>query len=357
VLELGNIFCFLPCSTHSTMQSNMSAKVLFPKLSLMMLSSLAFGAINQSQVMARPVAWDGVSKSDIDAVMRRKGYPTSSFPYFEAVDGCGSGSNANTVPDSFGPVNFKEDCNNHDRCYMQAPGDENDRLKCDAALGKDALNSCLSHSVYGVPVPVPGCETAAATMYAAVTMLGRESYERSQKLQMQYEADIQNNKSLIETVSKPSEIVVKIRTGDLKNAGTDAKVFIKFKGEWASSGYIRLDNPNVDDFRRGTDSTFNLKLSMNPGSIQSVTIKHDNSGEKPGWFIQSIGITNITTGAGYSFLVDSWLSNEPGKNRTTCIGISQGSVYPFGLPPPSPGIIIIDPNYSYRGPTEACPAT
>lgn len=37
------------------------------------------------------------------------------------------------------------------------------------------------------------------------------------------------------------------------------------------------------------------------------------------------------------------------------VGILQDSVYPFGLPPPSPGSIMIDPNYNYQGPIEACP--
>ena len=338
------------------MQTRTSEKFFFfIKLCLGLLSSLAYAAINQSQANASLVTWNGVSKTDIDAVMRRKGYPTSNFPYFEAVDGCGSGSNANTIPDGFGPVSFKENCNNHDRCYMQAPGNEDNRLKCDGALGRDAKNSCLSYSVSGVPVRVPGCETAAILMHAAVVIFAKESYERSQKLQMQYEADIQSNKALIETVSKPSVVVMRIRTGDLKYAGTDAKVFVMFKGEWTSSGYIRLDNPNVDDFRRGSDSSFKLNLSINPGPIQSVIIKHDNSGDNPGWFIQSIVIVNITTGAEYYFIVDRWLTKEPKKNRTTCVGILQDSVYPFGLPPPSPGSIMIDPNYNYQGPTEACP--
>jgi len=55
-----------------------------------------------------------------------------------------------------------------------------------------------------------------------------------------------------------------VRTSDMDNAGTSARVFVTFYGAKSHSDKIRLTNEDSNPFQRGKESTFMVMLYLNP---------------------------------------------------------------------------------------------
>lgn len=108
-------------------------------------------------------------------------------------------------------------------------------------------------------------------------------------------------------------------TGNVEKAGTDSNVYIILHGEKnQSSNKIFLDNSDHDDFEKNQYSDFNVSTS-DIGDVESITIGHDNSGKKPGWFLERVIVKNITTGKEKDFIAKRWLSktDDDGKIEIT----------------------------------------
>ncbi|UCE07926.1 MAG: hypothetical protein JSW07_07815 [bacterium] len=88
------------------------------------------------------------------------------------------------------------------------------------------------------------------------------------------------------------EYELRIKTGNVDNAGTDAGVFIKLFGEKGESGEQQLDNPGRDDFKRNSTDAFRI-TSKDLGKLTKLRIRHNNSGDGPGWFLDYIDVTEV----------------------------------------------------------------
>lgn len=51
------------------------------------------------------------------------------------------------------------------------------------------------------------------------------------------------------------------------------------------------------------------------GQLYCVRIRHDNSGIKPGWFLERIEITDTTDNKKYYFICKKWLSRTRDDQR------------------------------------------
>lgn len=117
-----------------------------------------------------------------------------------------------------------------------------------------------------------------------------------------------------------SRFSIRVTTGDVKNGGTDANVFITLIGDLSTSKEIKLDTGDHNDFDRGGTDTYSIYTESNIGVIRRIRIRHDNSDdckfyascEKPGWFLDSIVVTNLDTQQETRFVVGRWLAtSEP----------------------------------------------
>lgn len=103
--------------------------------------------------------------------------------------------------------------------------------------------------------------------------------------------------------------VITVMTGDKKNAGTNARVFIMMKGgpNKESSGKIWLENGS---FERDRSEIFNINLQALLSPVQSLEVGHDNSGVGAGWFLEQIIVFCPTTGIEQVFPCKQWLASD-----------------------------------------------
>jgi hypothetical protein len=87
---------------------------------------------------------------------------------------------------------------------------------------------------------------------------------------------------VIKNKNTPVEYTVIVKTGDVKHAGTDAKVHVILSGEERESAKIFLTPASKkDSFERGSVDTFTIS-SREVGNITRLRIGHDNTGIGPG---------------------------------------------------------------------------
>ncbi|KAK3093954.1 hypothetical protein FSP39_022228 [Pinctada imbricata] len=83
--------------------------------------------------------------------------------------------------------------------------------------------------------------------------------------------------------------IVTVLTGDVRYAGTDANVFIKFCGvNEKSTKKLKLDDAK-NNFERGMTDEFKLE-AIDVGPISYIVIGHDNSGPGAGWFLDQVKV-------------------------------------------------------------------
>lgn len=99
-----------------------------------------------------------------------------------------------------------------------------------------------------------------------------------------------------------------VKTGGKKKAGTDADVYITLMGENGNSGERELDNPHRNDFEKNNADTFAIATDTDLGEIRKIRIRHDNSGKKPGWFLDYITIHEEETDRMWYFPCNRWLA-------------------------------------------------
>lgn len=134
---------------------------------------------------------------------------------------------------------------------------------------------------------------------------------------------------------------VAVVTGDVENAGTNAKVYLTLIGEKSSSAEMELTWPAVDFghppdpskaprgyaewkerveaekkkpkpdyFERGQWDDFPLQLRVDCGRIKAIRLRHDNTGDKPGWHPFLVRVRDRQTGEVDIFMVNRWLATD-----------------------------------------------
>jgi len=113
-----------------------------------------------------------------------------------------------------------------------------------------------------------------------------------------------------------TEYMIVVKTGDIKNAGTDANVFITLYGQNGDSGQRALNGK----FERGMEESFKIE-NMDLGELYCINIRHDNSGKKPGWFLEYITISDRWT-----FPCHRWLATDEDDMRISR-GLAENRFY------------------------------
>ncbi|KAI8493666.1 Lipoxygenase y domain-containing protein 1, partial [Branchiostoma belcheri] len=110
---------------------------------------------------------------------------------------------------------------------------------------------------------------------------------------------------------------VSVKTGDERNAGTDADVFLKIFGAKGDTGLLKLyqsDNTS-NKFERDRTDLFKLEAA-DIGKIEKIRIGHDDSGPGSGWFLDKVDIDVPSHGERYVFSCHRWLASDEGDEKT-----------------------------------------
>jgi hypothetical protein len=78
---------------------------------------------------------------------------------------------------------------------------------------------------------------------------------------------------------------ITVYTGDKKNAGTDARVYINMHNNKSSSSQIFLSGGK---FEQKSIDTFTIDAPDDLSPLTALDIGHDNSGIGPGWFLDKV---------------------------------------------------------------------
>ncbi|KAI4894673.1 hypothetical protein NFI96_015585 [Prochilodus magdalenae] len=119
----------------------------------------------------------------------------------------------------------------------------------------------------------------------------------------------------------PVKYEIIISTGDVKGAGTDANVYITIYGVNGDSGKRALKQKFRNLFERGRTDHFVLEM-LDLGDLLRVKVEHDNSSQTPGWFLESVEITNTANWVTTIFICGKWL------DKTKADGKIERVLYP-----------------------------
>ncbi len=123
---------------------------------------------------------------------------------------------------------------------------------------------------------------------------------------------------------------VDLKTGDLKNAGTDARVYMQLVGAGRDGRRCRLDN-SADNFERGQLDRFDVDYE-DVGWVNEIGLLNDNSGDKPGWYVDDITVTDKDTGISFHADFNRWLAESEGleakkKTNLGVVTLDKGIVF------------------------------
>ncbi|NXA96195.1 LOXH1 protein, partial [Melanocharis versteri] len=115
----------------------------------------------------------------------------------------------------------------------------------------------------------------------------------------------------LEQKAKSTTYTVKVKTGDKKNAGTDANVFITLYGSKDDTGIVSLkaSKINKNKFERGKVDEFTVE-SVDIGDLKKIKIGHDNKGNSTGWFLEWVEIDAPSLGLCLKFPCGRWLDKS-----------------------------------------------
>ena len=108
-------------------------------------------------------------------------------------------------------------------------------------------------------------------------------------------------------VPQPVAYTVTLVTGCTGAGGTDANVYIVLTGTRGSTPETELDIPNYDDRERCSSDSYQV-VSDDLDNLTQVTIRHDNTERRPGWFLQEVIVRNSVTDEVWEFPCGRWLA-------------------------------------------------
>ncbi|XP_038664393.1 uncharacterized protein LOC119972132 [Scyliorhinus canicula] len=111
---------------------------------------------------------------------------------------------------------------------------------------------------------------------------------------------------------------VRVLTGNLPAASTDANVSIMILGEHGDTCKRKLRRPHSAPFEKHQVSVFNIQ-AVDLGIPTQVHAEHDGAGYGAGWYLETIIITEPTETGGaneYVFPCQQWLDSEVADRQT-----------------------------------------
>ena len=103
-----------------------------------------------------------------------------------------------------------------------------------------------------------------------------------------------------------------ISTGVWKHSATTANITISIKGENYGHSQIPLNEKGETSelFERGSINGFVLVMKESIGPLKEITLDHDNSGNNPSWFVETVVIQDRQTEERWVFPINRWLALE-----------------------------------------------
>lgn len=116
---------------------------------------------------------------------------------------------------------------------------------------------------------------------------------------------------------------LRVRTGDVPFAGTDANVYVSIIGSENSTPDIELkkkyrteDTRNM--FERSMTDEFVFEWAKDLGEVSTLHVRHDNFGLFPDWYLKYIRVTRVNDEKVWYFPCEQWLE----KKADGCIDLT-----------------------------------
>ena len=127
---------------------------------------------------------------------------------------------------------------------------------------------------------------------------------------------------------------IEIATGTPDGAGTDAWVYVSLYGPLNADGertgtteftlYDAISEAKADPFENGHTDVFKSHQGQAAGipdsssldKIEFITIRHDNSGDRPDWYVKSVKIRNQSNRMEWYFEPNDWLDWSKGTLKS-----------------------------------------
>lgn len=124
------------------------------------------------------------------------------------------------------------------------------------------------------------------------------------------------NEIALETKAAMQTYHVKVTTGTVWGAGTDANVFIVLYGDNDDTGVVLLKSSrtHTNKFENGNTDEF-LVEAVNIGELRKIKIGHDNEGGGAAWFLDKVLIECPSLGRNWTFPANRWLAKDKGDNQ------------------------------------------
>ncbi len=136
-----------------------------------------------------------------------------------------------------------------------------------------------------------------------------------------------------------------IRTGYRDKAGSDAGVYLALfgpadkDGNPTGSGEMFLYHGNsrtyTDPFEKGLTDRFIVVEDHGMTSLEEIekmTLRHNNSGDSPGWFVEGVTVKNLKNGKVWKFSPNRWLAtDEPPDQKTYAMFTPLERAYEQGI--------------------------
>ncbi|CAF3090427.1 unnamed protein product [Rotaria sp. Silwood2] len=138
--------------------------------------------------------------------------------------------------------------------------------------------------------------------------------------QIIYEKNYQNSMKGTGSVSRLTEecisYIIKIKTGEILDAGTSANVFIRLIGsKGRQTSMMRLEVTNRRRFESGSVETFSFE-DPDIGDVEMIEIEHNGDTLADSWFLDGVIVEMPTKGRIFYFVCNDWLSKYKGDRRT-----------------------------------------
>ena len=117
---------------------------------------------------------------------------------------------------------------------------------------------------------------------------------------------------------------MKVKTGNVNNASTDANVYLTLFGKRGCVSRRRLFNKfnaiRTEDgfkfkFERNSTNTFKF-IGTDLGALTHIVVEHDGNEVNSSWFLQNVSVTNTKTNRTWIFECNDWLSLHYGLGKT-----------------------------------------
>lgn len=126
--------------------------------------------------------------------------------------------------------------------------------------------------------------------------------------------------SLAETFkTAPLVYHIRVRTGDIRWAGTDARVWIQMFGVDGQTDKLKLQKSegHSDKFERGKIDHF-IVSTNHIGALTHISIGHDGHGIGSGWYLDWVRVEIPSLMKQFQFVADRWLSKSEGDGKLQC---------------------------------------